>query len=96
MRTQAIDDRGVDMVKSAKQELVIQIERLQAILKEYEKERFYSTESMDTQSLTRTIEQIERRISELQIKLEVMVAIALFYPYKNRPSERLTVGQLSA
>ena len=84
------------MVKSAKQELVIQIERLQAILKEYEKERFYSTENIDYQALTRTIEQIERKISELQIKLEVMVAIALFYPYNNLHSEELTFSQLSA
>lgn len=84
------------MIKSAKQELVIQIERLQVILKEYEKEQFYSPESMDSQALTRTIEQIERKISELQIQLEVMVAIALFYPYNNLHSEELTVSQLSA
>ena len=83
------------MVKSAKQELVIQIERLQAILKEYENE-LCSTENIDYQALTRTIEQIERKISELQIKLEVMVAIALFYSYNNLHSEELTVSQLSA
>lgn len=84
------------MVKSAKQELVIQIEQLQSILKEYEKERLYSTDSIDSQALMRTIEQIERTISELQIKLEVMVAIALFYPYKNLYSGGLTLSQVPA
>ena len=83
------------MVKSAKQELVIQIERLQVILKEYEKEQFSSPQSMDSQALARTIEQIERKISELQIKLEVMVAIALFYPYTNLQTKQLTLSRLS-
>ena len=68
------------MTKTTKQKLVIQIERLQSILQEYKKAQVnLPAETEDTKTLAGAIAQIEGEISELQIKLEVMVAIALFY-----------------
>ena len=67
------------MTKTAKQKLVVQIERLQSILQEYKKAQVNLPAGTDTQTLSDAIAQIEGEISELQIKLEVMVAIALFY-----------------
>jgi hypothetical protein len=51
---------------------------------------------MNTQALADTIKQIEREISQLQIKLEVMVALALLYPYDRGWASPARVEKLSA
>ena len=82
------------MTKTAKQELVAQIDRLQSTLRKYKKAQAKPPEGIDTQALTCAIELIEAEISELQIKLEVMVAIAIFYPPNRLRTDALPVRQL--
>jgi hypothetical protein len=84
------------MTKTAKQELVIQIDQLQSILLDYKKTQANLPEEMNTQALADTIKQIEREISQLQIKLEVMVALALLYPYDRGWASPARVEKLSA
>jgi len=82
------------MAKTAKQELVAQIEWFQSIVSEYKNAQANPPEGIDTQALAGAIEQIEAKISELQIRLEVMVAVALFYPDNNLRTSPLPVRQL--
>ncbi|HAA32709.1 MAG TPA: hypothetical protein DCE56_39575 [Cyanobacteria bacterium UBA8553] len=84
------------MTKTVKQKLVAQIDWLQSILQEYKKAQVNLPAGMNTQTLADTIEQIEAEISDLQIKLEVMVAIALFYSPSQVPTNILTEELLSA
>ncbi|HEY9707846.1 MAG TPA: hypothetical protein V6D48_06540 [Oculatellaceae cyanobacterium] len=84
------------MTKTAKQKLVVQIDRLQSVLQEYKKFQVNLPEGMDTQTLAGAMEQIEAEISELQIKLEVMVAIALFYSPSRLQKHILTEERLYA
>lgn len=84
------------MTKTAKQKLVVQIDRLQSVLLEYKKFQVNLPEGMDTQTLAGAMEQIEAEISELQIKLEVMVAIALFYSPSRLQKNVLTKERLYA
>lgn len=84
------------MTKTAKQKLVVQIDRLQSVLQEYKKFQVNLPEGMDTKTLAGAMEQIEAEISELQIKLEVMVAIALFYSPSRLRSNVLTEEKVYA
>jgi len=82
------------MAKTAKQELVAQIEWFQTILREYKNTQANPPARIETQNLAGAIEQMEAKISELQIKLEVMVAVALFYPHNNLQTSPLPEREL--
>jgi hypothetical protein len=80
------------MAKTAKQELVEQIDWLNSTLKEFKKAQANHPYGIHPQTLAKAIEEIEAEVSVLQIKLEVMVAVAFFYPHNKLQTRVLTVA----